>query len=140
MVVQQHAPGDEQRAGRKLGPRVRQVGVIVFNDVITGRIAAEIVTEGGREGLGRRECRSAGDFVRPDGMGLPPEPAKRVGQFQAVLGHPKPGVQRHRRAEQDAHETLPSIGSYRGRVCLQALGHNGRPREGLQYPLPTGPA
>jgi hypothetical protein len=110
VVVQQHASGDEQRAGGKLGPRERQVGVIVFNDVITSRVAAEIVTEGGREGLGRREYRSASDFVRPDGMGLPPEPAKRVGQFQPVLAHPEPRVQRHLAAKQDPfHLAIPFV-------------------------------
>ena len=65
--------------------------MIVFNDVITSRVAAEIVTEGGREGLGRREGRSAGDFVRPDGMGLPPEPASKSASSSQCLPIPSRG-------------------------------------------------
>ena len=61
VVVQEHAPGDEERTGREVGSRERQIGMVVFDHIVVGGGATKEVLEHGgnvsrvmREPGGRR--------------------------------------------------------------------------------------
>jgi hypothetical protein len=91
-MVKQHATGDEERARRKLGTRERKIDMIVFDHVITRRVAAEEVPEDRWEGVRGRADRATCDLVRTSDVGLPPERSDRTGQFQPMLAHSEPRV------------------------------------------------
>ena len=69
--------------------------VVVLDHIVACGVAEEEVPQEGRKGLRGHASLATCYLIRPDGVGLPPEPAERLGQLQPVLAYPEPGVQRH---------------------------------------------